>query len=159
MTNYFRKGAIGYAMGLLSCVAMAGAVDDLNCQINSLTGGNCLEIRKINEAITRINQYSEEQDTAWMAGNITATQMVRNVIDFHKSLLQLNGYDRERYSYNLQVAEASDSGKISKDRASYLMEHKSNEINERVQARQPPANRPFTCKSQSFGGVITTKCE
>ncbi len=94
-----------------------------------------------------------------MTGSITATQMVNSVINFHKRLTQIDGYNKELYLYNLQVAQVCDAGKITKEAGLYLMTKKENELGERIQASQPPLNRPLNCVSQSFGGQTTTTCQ
>lgn len=90
---------------------------------------------------------------------MTATEMVKSVMNYHRSLTQINNYDKELYMYNLQVAQVCDAEKISKEEGLYLMTKKENELSERARANQPSPNRRLTCVSNSFGGQITTKCE
>lgn len=132
--------------------SIAGGIEDLNCTINSLFGSSCSEIQKI-------NQFQDQQQQAWISGAMNATDMVKSIINFHRSLTPINSYDKELYMYDLQVAKVSDAGKITKEEGLYLMTKKENELNERFQANQPPPNRQLTCVSESFGGQVTTKCK
>lgn len=142
---------IGVLLSITSTLSVAGPLDDINCGLNSLLGGNCPEI-------SRINKYQEQRQSEWMSGRISATEMVQSIIEFHKSLTPIDSYNRELYSYSLQVARVCDSGKITKDEGLYLMTRKENEINERIQARLPPPTQQLICTSESFGGRITTRC-
>ncbi len=135
-----------------SLPATSGTLEDLDCTLNSLLGGDCSEI-------ARINKFQDQQQQIWLSGGLSATDMVKSVINYHRSLTSINNYDKELYMYNLQVAQVCDAGKISKEEGLYLMTKKENELSERVQANQPPPNRRLTCVSQSFGGQITTKCQ
>lgn len=133
-------------------MAFAGPFDDLNCSLDSLMGGNCSEI-------ARINKFQEQQQQIWLNGKITGTEMVKSVIDYHRRLTTINNYDKELYLYNLQVAQVCDAGKISKEEGLYLMTKKENELNDRIQANLPPPNRRLNCVSQAFGSQITTQCQ
>lgn len=132
--------------------SMAGGLEDLNCTIDSLFGGNCSEIQ-------RVNQFQDQQQQVWMSGSLTATDMMKSIMNFHRSLMPINRYDKELYMYNLQVAQVCDAGKISKEQGLYLMTKKENELSDRALANQPPPNRQLTCVSESFGGQVTTKCK
>jgi hypothetical protein len=140
----------------LSCLLTFGIISpafaDLNCSINSLLGSNCLEIEKI-------NQFQEKQQQAWLNGEMNATEMVNSIVNYHRSLTEISIYDKELYLYDRQVARVCDAGKISKEEGLYLMTMKENELGERMQSRQPPQNRPLTCRSETFGGTTTTKCQ
>ncbi|MDP2442491.1 hypothetical protein [Rhodoferax sp.] len=142
----------GAAILGFSLPSTAGGIEDLNCSLNSLLGGDCTEI-------ARINKFQDQQQQSWINGGMTATEMVKSVMNYHRSLTPINNYDKELYMYNLQVAQVCDAGKISKEEGLYLMTKKENELSERAQANQPPPNRRLTCVSQSFGGQITTKCD
>jgi hypothetical protein len=142
----------GAALLGFSLPTTAGGIEDLNCSLNSLLGGDCSEI-------ARINKFQDQQQQTWLNGGLSATDMVKSVINHHRSLTAINNYDKELYMYNLQVAQVCDAGKISKEEGLYLMTKKENELSERAQANQPPPNRRLTCVSESFGGQITTKCQ
>jgi len=142
----------GAALLGFSLPTTAGGIEDLNCSLNSLLGGDCSEI-------ARINKFQDQQQQTWLNGGLSATDMVKSVINYHQSLTAINNYDKELYMYNLQVAQVCDAGKISKEEGLYLMTKKENELSERAQANQPPPNRRLTCVSESFGGQITTKCQ
>ena len=142
----------GAALLGFSLPSTAGGIEDLNCSLNSLLGGDCSEI-------ARINKFQDQQQQTWLNGRLSATDMVKSVINYHRSLTSINNYDKELYMYNLQVAQVCDAGKISKEEGLYLMTKKENELSERAQANQPPPNRRLTCVSESFGGQITTKCQ
>lgn len=132
--------------------SIAGAFEDLDCTLNSMLGGDCSEI-------ARINKYQDQQQQSWLNGGMSATDMVKSVINFHRRLTSIDNYDKELYMYNLQVAQVCDAGKISKEEGLYLMTKKENELTERARANQPPPNRRLTCVSESFGGQVTTKCQ
>ena len=159
MKNYLsRILLIGILWVLNPSLSTAGLLDDLSCELTSLLGSNCAEIAKMNETIAKINAFQDEQQGQWIKGAMTATQMVRSVVDFHRGLMPINSYDKELYAYNLQVAQVCDANKISKEQGLYLMTKKENELNERIQARMPPPNRSLTCTSRSYGGTTTTSC-
>ena len=130
-------------------------LQNLNCQIDSLMGGNC---QQYNSAADKINTFDEAQEIEWVKGNITATAYVKSVYELHQSLIQIDSYRREGFFFDTRIAKAFDEGKMSLNDARYLMEKNGNQIAERRAAREPPASIPFSCKSESFGGVVTTKC-
>ncbi len=152
MKRYLRASCLVAGLLVLPNVSLAGVFDDVNCGLNSLLGGNACEIEKINE-------FQEEKQGEWMRGSITAMEAVKAIVEFHRRLTPLNNYDKELYSYYVQVAQACDAGKIPKERGLYLMTKKDNEIGERIRANQPPIRQPLKCTSERFGSTITTNCE
>ena len=150
--SLFRKYLIILVLSLFSTIACAsGLMDNINCGLNTLLGGDC-------QAIQRINAYQEEEQQRWMDGEVSATQSVRNIIAFHKSIIPIDSYNRELYMYNLQVAKACDDSLISKERGLYLMTNKENQLAERIRANQPPQRVPLHCNSTRSGDQITTNC-
>ena len=140
-------------VSIIAVPAKAGSLlGDINCGLNSLLGGNCSEIE-------RINEYQEKKQAEWLAGSITGVQMVKSIVEFHKSLTPIDRYNKELYLYYFQVAQACDAGKISKKQGLYLMAKKDNEVQERINAGQPPPSHSFTCASETFAGTTTTKCQ
>ena len=152
MRNKLAALLLGTAILGLSLPSTAVGIEDLNCSLNSLLGGNCTEI-------SRINKFQDQQQQIWISGRMSATAMVKSVINFHRSLTSINSYDKELYMYTLQVAQVCDDGRISKEEGLYLMTKKENELSERIQSNQLPPNRRLTCTSESFGGQVTTKCQ
>lgn len=152
MKRYLRVSCVGAGLLLAVNISTAGVLDEVNCGLNSLLGGNACEIQQVNE-------FQAEKQDEWMRGGITAMDSVKAIIEFHRKLTPLNSYDRELYSYYLQVAQACDAGKIPKERGLYLMTKKDNEIGERMRANQPPVRQPLKCTSERFGSTITTNCE
>lgn len=150
MKNQFAIAPIVAA--LFSGILTPSFAGDIDCVANSLLGGNCL-------AIERVNKFQEKQQAAWMAGTISATDMVKSVVEYHKSQTSVDSYNSELYIYSLQVANVCDTGKISKQEGLYLMSKKENELGERIRANQPPPNRPLTCVSETVGSQVITKCK
>lgn len=132
--------------------AFAQEVNSIDCSINALLGGDCLKIQ-------RINKYQDQQRQAWLAGSITGYESVNSVMNYHRSLMPINSYDMELYMYSFQVVKVTDAGTIDKFEGMLLISKKENELSDRIAARQPPPNRSLRCKSETFGGTTTTKCE
>lgn len=130
-------------------------LQNLNCQIDSLLGGNC---QQYNSAVDKINTFDEAQEIEWVKGAITATTYVRSVYELHHSLVKIDSYRREGFFFDYKIAKAFDEGKMSLSDARYLMEKNNNQIEERRAARAPPTSISFSCKSETFGGVVKTKC-
>ena len=155
-----KSAALTFTFFLCTCLSLftarhahaGGLTQDLNCELNSILGGNCSEIE-------RINQYQEKKQAEWLAGSTTAVDMIRSIVAYHQKLTPIDSYNKELYLYNLQVAQACDSGKISKEQGLYFMTKKENEIQYLQSSKQPPLNRPFTCVTETFGGTTTTKCQ
>lgn len=80
-------------------------------------------------------------------------------MNYHRSLMPINSYDMELYMYSFQVVKVTDAGTIDKFEGMLLISKKENELSDRIAARQPPPNRSLRCKSETFGGTTTTKCE
>ena len=160
LTSWLLKVNKPTIFSLCTCLALlaphyaeAGSlIQDLNCELNSLLGGNCSEI-------DQVNQYQDEQQAEWLAGKITAVEMIRNIVTYHRKLTPIDNYNKELYLYNFQVAQACDASKISKEQGLYFMTKKENDIQGLRNTRQPPQNRPFTCVTETFGGTTTTKCQ
>lgn len=131
-------------------------VDDIDCAaealIGWLAGTNSCAIRKV-------NAFQRERYKEWAKGEISATDAIRQTVKFHESQTQISGYDKELYLYNFQVAQACDAGKITKQRAYYLMTAKENDMNDRARANQPPRQPKFNCTSRAFGNSIETECQ
>ena len=144
--------AIIFAL-ILALPARAGSLlGDINCGLDSLLGGNCSEIE-------RINDYQEKKQSEWLAGAITGIEMVKSIVEFHKKLTPIDRYNKELYLYYFQVAQACDARKITKEQGLYLMARKDNEVQERINAGQPPPSHSFTCTSETIAGTTTTKCQ
>lgn len=112
----------------------ADVVDDIDCAAEALIGwladtNSC--------AIRKVNAFQQERYNDWLRGEISATDAVRETVKFHESQTKISVYDKELYLYNYQVAQAFDAGKITKQRAYYLMTAKENELNDRARASQP----------------------
>lgn len=151
MKFIMKMKVLGFCLLLASCASLDDLLGDLNCGLNSLLGGSACEIQKINE-------LQERKRAEWMRGDITATEAVRAIVEYHQSLLPIDSYNKELYLYYVQVARVCDAGRITKEQGLYLMTKKENEIGERIQARQPPVHRPLTCTSERQGSRIVTNC-
>lgn len=152
---------IARTLALVFCLAasqsvVADVVEDMDCAAEALIGW----LANTNScAIRKVNAFQQERYKEWANGQISATEAVRETVKFHESQTQISGYDKELYLYNFQVAQACDAGKITKQRAYYLMTAKENEMNDRARANQPPRKPTFSCKSTRFGNTIQTDCE
>lgn len=128
---------------------------DVNCSIGLLVRDGSQEYI---ESANKINGYIEAQQIRWVKGEISATDFASSIYDFHARVRDMDSYDREEYLFYMKIARAYEMKEISLSDSVYLMEKNSNQISERRAASEPPRNISFTCDSQSFGGVATTKC-
>ncbi|MDD5240586.1 MAG: hypothetical protein PHG47_02570 [Sulfuricella sp.] len=161
MQIYFKKSVIILAVLLHHSVAHAGLFDGLNdmtCGLNSLLGGNCEAIKEYNDKVNEVNSYEEQMQEEWLHGNITGMEMIKRTFDFHKERLEITSYNKEYYLYAAQVAQACDTGKISKDQGLYLITKRDNEISQLVRSSQPVQRRPLNCISRRSGSQVYTDC-
>jgi hypothetical protein len=128
---------------------------DADCTARMLLGGSW---QSSVESANKINAYIEVQQIRWVKGEISATEFASSIYDFHKRVRDMDSYDREEYLFYMKIARAYEAKEISLADSVYLMEKNSNQISERRVASEPPRSINFTCDSQSFGGVVTTKC-
>jgi hypothetical protein len=128
---------------------------DVNCSLGLVVNGDYNTYRK---TVNRINNYIESQEILWVKGEISAVEFASSAYDYHKNLLDMDSYDREEYLFYMKIGKAYDTHQISLSDSVYLIEKNNNQLSERRAANEPPRSVSYTCDSQIFGGVVTTKC-